>query len=266
MKRTTFGKASVALAAVFALASLALLGFKASALDILNQYGWTYGPQTGPVSYAKYVDFLRDTDLNTTDWTFTVTGSTAPTVVTHAVGGTATFTNAGADNDRIEVDETAEWIKFEAGKSYRLVFKGKYDCVTASQADIGFGVGIQDTDWLGDTAIMSDGLFFEVNDGDANLDLVQAYNATATTDYTRNAALATLTDNTTFKVVMDVVMDQTTSGKGRVIVWFNGSVVLDSILTSIPYDEELCIKYGIQNGAAEAQVLTVDYIGFNADR
>ena len=224
--------------------------------------GFTFNAN-GPVCYGRWSDFLQDLELSTTNATYTVTGSTAPTTVTHAVGGSAVFTNAAADNDRIEVSETSEWVKLELGKSYRFVFRGNVDAVTSGQTDIGFGLGVIDTDWLGDAAVVADGLFFEVNDGDTNLDLVTIYNGGT---YVRDAALVALTDATNFRVVLDVIMDRTTAGKGRIRVWVDGVLELNALRTGLPYDEELCLMYGIQNGAAEAQVLTIDYIGAAGDR
>lgn len=218
----------------------------------------------GPYSYCKFVDYTSDTDLNTTDWVFTVTGSTAPTTATHEIGGTAAFTNAAADNDRIEVDETAEYIKLGLNATVLFVCRAKMS--DATQADYGFGIGIIDTDWLGDTAIMSDGVFFEKNDGDTNLDFVCTKDASSTSDYTRQAALFTC-DTSYHEYAFMVQMDATTAGSGRVMVFVDGNNVYDGYLAAdLPDDEELCIKFGVQNGEAVAKTLTIDYIGVAGSR
>lgn len=225
---------------------------------------WAGSRIGGSQACSKFVDFLSDTDLNTTDWTFTVTNSTAPTTVTHEHGGSAAFANATADNDRIEVDETAEWIKLTDGIIMHFQCKAKFS--DATQADYGFGIGIIDTDWLGDTAIMSDGIFFEKNDGDTNIDLVIAYNATSTSDYVRVAAIGTA--DTSYHVYdLVVIMDPTVDGAGYVYAFIDGAEVVSNYYSSgLPYDEELCIKYGVQNGEAAAKTLTLEYIGAAVNR
>ena len=213
----------------------------------------------------RFTDYLVDTDLNTTDRTYTVTGSTAPTTVTHAHGGTAAFTNTTSDNDRIEVDETSEWIKLGLGRQCTFVYRFKVNEKT--QVDLGMGIGIIDTDWLGDTAVMSDGIFIEKNDGDAYLDLVIAYNATAVADYQRAAAIYTIADDTWYDLQVDIYMDSVTAGKGRIVVRIDGNVVSDATYTGLPYDEELCRKFGVQQGeATNAKTLTLDYDGAGIDR
>lgn len=218
----------------------------------------------GALTMVKSVEFFQDSDLGTTDWTYTVTNSTAPTTVTHAHGGTAAFTNAGADNDRIEVDETAEWVKLTDGIRARFQFRGTFS--DATQADYGFGIGIIDTDWLGDSAIMSDGIFFEKNDGDTQVDIVIAYNASSTSDYVRVSNVFTA-DTSVHTYTLDILMDPTVDGAGRVIAYVDGAVVSDVIYASgLPYDEELCIKYGVQNGEGSAKTLTADYVAVGVNR
>lgn len=242
---------------------IVILGVGVAVAQIRDQFFVMREPG-GSYSASKHVEFFADSDLGTTDWTYTVTNSTAPTTVTHANTGTAAFTNAAADNDRIEVDETAEWIKLTDG--IRMRFQAKLTFSDATQADYGFGIGIIDTDWLGDTAIMSDGVFFEKNDGDTQIDVVIAYNATATTDYVRVSNVATA-DTAAHVYTLDVIMDPTRDGAGQVIAYVDGVKVSDVFYSSgLPYDEELCIKYGVQNGEAVAKTLTTDYVAAGVNR
>lgn len=222
--------------------------------------------QYGALGYGQFIEFDDDDDLDTSKWTFTVTGDTAPTAAIHAVSGHMLFTSFATDNNTTSAAQDVEWIKFELGRNYIFVFAGTFNQVNANQGDIGFGVGIIDTDWLGDTAIMSDGLFFEVNDGDLALDLISAKNATQVSEYTRQANIFTVVDNVAFTVAMSVYMDPDVAAKGRVIVWVNERLVKDVTLTDIPDDEELGFAIAHQDGDGAANTFATDYIGFAGDR
>lgn len=237
-------------------------------------------PVDGPLGYFQAWDFTKDSEVSNDndtdsgqspvefpDWVFTVTGTTAPTVAAHGKGGLLTVTQATSDNDGLEVTGSSEWLKFEAGKSYRMVWIGKVNSITAGQVDWGFGLGLEDTAWLGDSDENTDGVFFEVNDGDTDIDLIVAYNDTDRANYSRTSALGTMPDDTTFTIVCDVIMDANTAQQGRIIVWIDGQLVHNSLHTGIVHDEELTLIWGIQNGAgSEANVITVDFVGAGGDR
>jgi hypothetical protein len=218
-----------------------------------------------PQYFSDFIDFKEDLDLATTKWTFNVTNSTAPTTVDDAEFGVATFTNAGADNDRIEASRCCETFKL-GGLGKTLWFMVRFRFSDATQADYGFGLIITDAAWLGDTDVASDGIWFRKDDGDTYLDLVYAYNAAAVADYGAATALTTV-DTSWHTAAFRVVTDPTTLGKGTITTYYDGSPIGNTIVTTaLPYDEELALSFGVQNGEASAKNLKLDYIGAYIER
>ncbi len=220
----------------------------------------------GPSHFYDFFDFKEDIEVATTRWTWNVTNSTAPTTVNDAEFGTVTMTNAGADNDRIEASRIAEGFSLNV-LAKTLWFISRFKLSDVTDCDAGVGLVITDADWLGDSAVASDGIWFEKNDNDAYLDLVYARNATTTADYARFAALATLTADTFVTVAFRVITDPNTLGTGTVTPYVNGVAVGGQNYTiNTPYDEILPLAMGLQNGAAAAKTMTVDYIGAIIER
>ena len=97
---------------------------------------------------------------------------------------------------------------------------------------------------------------WSVSDGDANLDFHAVKNSTATD----RTALATLADDTF--VVVEAYYD----GANEIELLINGATVGSAVLTNVVDDEDLTVSFGIQNGAAAAKVLTVDWIRVMQER
>lgn len=214
----------------------------------------------GPLYHVDFIDFNDDRDLLTSVWTFNVTNSTAPTTVSDEKFGVAVFTNATGDNDRIEASRIAETVKLDGlGKEVWFTCRAKVS--DATQADYGFGLIITDSAWLGDSDVASDGIWFLKDDGDTNWDTAIAFNAASRGDYAQQTAVATC--DTSYHVFdIRIVTDPTTQGKGVVTFYIDGVVVGSPISTnSLPYDEELALSFGVQNGEAAAKALSIDYIG-----
>lgn len=293
MKRL-FGKTSVALAAgITILLGAVGYGFTTVNKAETNSVAYLYTASAEEIQHAVgpsrfqdprngtwfFNDFLLDGDVtadNDTDfgqspleypnWVFTAVNDTIPLTATHADNGTLTVTNAGADNDGISAQGATEHVKFTDGRAYYIAGRFKLNPVTDEQCDFGFGVGIIDTDWLGDTDYLTDGLFIEVNDGDDDFDLIEAYNESAASGYTRASAMSNYADNTWFTLEMVVIMDGTTDGKGRILVWKDSVLIHDAYHTSICYDEELTPMFAFEAGEAAANVYDVDWIAVGADR
>jgi hypothetical protein len=115
------------------------------------------------------------------------------------------------------------------------------------QADFVIGLQITDTTMLD----VTDGIFFQKDDGDALLDFHVEKNNTATDV----AGVATLVADTYIKV--GFYYDGVDS---TIQIFINDVRVGAAAITNAPDDEELAISFGIQNGQAVANVLSLDYI------
>lgn len=210
-----------------------------------------------PAQFGNWFEFNDVYDyVAGTNWTVTLveggSGEADPALsgTTSVKGGSLNLTGDTNDNDGSELDQVGEPYQLDAGDT--LVFCANITTGTdVTQVDLGFGIGITDTDWLGDSAVMSDGIWFEKNDGDALLDLVCAKDASATSDYTRQAGIATLAVSTTYKLCFIVQVNSSDATKARVRAFVNNAQVYSGVITTdIPDDEGMCIKFGLQQGEA----------------
>jgi hypothetical protein len=127
-----------------------------------------------------------------------------------------------------------------------LYFGARLKISDATQADLVVGLQITDTSPLA----VTDGIFFQKDDGDTHLDFHCEKNSTSS-DLTDAAELASDT-----WTVLEFLYDG-----GDSIVAYKDGVAIGSVpLTNVPDDEELTISFGIQNGEAASKVLSVDWI------
>lgn len=181
------------------------------------------------------------------DWTITTTeagAGSATEALTDADGGVLLITNDDADNDADFFQKVGESFKFESGK--KLFFKARFKVSDATESDVVIGLQITDTTPLD----VTDGVFFQKDDGDTNLDFHVEKNNTAT-DAT---AIATLADDTYVSVAFYY------DGKSSVSYFVDDVHLGTAATTNLPDDEELTVSFGIQNGAAAAKTMSVDYI------
>lgn len=199
-----------------------------------------------PTDYHVWFD---DFDKYTAgDWTLTTVeavASSATEAISNADGGVLLITNDSADDASDFFQWANETFKYESGK--RLYFAIRFKTSDATQSDIVAGLQITDTTPLA----VTDGIYFRKDDGDTNLDFVVVKDSTATTV----TAFSTLADDTWVKLAF--YYDGSSSD---IDVLVNDVVVGSAALTNIPNDEELTISFGIQNGAAAAKTMSVDYI------
>jgi hypothetical protein len=192
-----------------------------------------------------YHKFLEDFDKYVAgDWTITEVG-TGTRALTDADGGALLITNAAADNDGNFFNKKGESFKFETGKA--LYFEARFKVSDATQSDFVVGLQITDTTPLD----VTDGIFFQKDDGDANLDFHAEKNSTAS-DLT---AIHTVVADT--YMVVAFYYDGSTA---QINVFVDGAQVGYVPLTNVVDDEELTVSFGIQNGEAAAKTMTVDYI------
>jgi hypothetical protein len=186
------------------------------------------------------------------DWTVTEVGA-GSRALTDIDGGGLLITNAAADNDRNELQKVGESFLLTAGK--RSFFKAKFKVSDATQSDFLIGLTVTDTTLQGSVsgAGVTDGIFFNKDDGDALLDVQVQKNAT--TGQTRAAGIATVVSDTFLTVAWAY------DGVSEVKYFVNDIQLgtLDGTSTYLP-DTELTVSFAIMNGEAVAKTMTVDYI------
>lgn len=183
------------------------------------------------------------------DWTITTTeagAGSATEAIGDGSGGILVITNAAGDNDLDFFQSLGESFLFVSGK--KLMFKARFKVSDATQSDFVMGLQITDTTPLD----VTDGIFFQKDDGDALLDFHVEKDGTAS-DAT---GIFTVVDDTYLTV--EFYYDGTVGGD--IDYYVNGNILGSLPLTNVPDDEELAISFGIQNGEAVAKVMTVDYI------
>ncbi len=192
--------------------------------------------------------YFEDFDYFTAaDWTITTVeagAGSASEALTNADGGVLLITNDNADNDSDFFNKVGESFLFETGK--KLWFAARFKVSDATQSDFVMGLQITDTTPLD----VTDGVFFQKDDGDTNLDFYVEKDNTATSE----AAVATVADDTY------LVAGFYYNGVDAIEVYVNDVKQATVATTNLPDDEELTISFGIQNGEAAAKTMSVDYV------
>lgn len=181
------------------------------------------------------------------EWTITTVeagAGSATEALTDADGGVLLITNDAADDDSDFFNKVGESFLFATGK--KLWFKARFKVSDATQSDFVIGLQITDTTPLD----VTDGVFFQKDDGDANLDFHVEKNNTATSA----TAIATVEDDTYLTVGFYY------DGKSSIKYYVNDVHLGTLATTNMPDDEVLTISFGIQNGEAVAKTMSLDYI------
>ncbi len=201
--------------------------------------------------YGYFNDFMT---YNSGDWTITTaedgTGS-ATEVITSGAGGQFLITNAAGDNDHDFFNLKGESFLITGSK--RAYFSARFKVSDATQSDFVMGLQITDTTPLA----VSDGIFFIKDDGDTNLDFIVEKDGTSTD----TTAIHTMADDTFVTVAFFI--DPITS---LVQYSVNNAEPVGVVNTNLPDDEELTVSFGIQNGAAAAKTMTIDYVTVIVER
>ena len=214
----------------------------------------TLGKLKAPAPH-KYHTYFNDFDTYlASDWTITTTEDgtgSATEALADGDGGLLLVTNAAGDNDHDFFQLVKEGFKYEAGK--QLAFHTRFKTNDATQTDIVAGLQLTDTSPLD----VTDGIFFLKSDGAATISFIVEKDSTQSTLTLPNS----LADDTFMTI--GFVYDP----KDQKFHVFQNDVLAGTVVsTNAPDDEELTVSFGIQNGAAAAKTLTVDYIGASKER
>lgn len=196
---------------------------------------------------ARMHMFFSDFDTYVAaDWTVTEVG-VATQALTAGDGGLLLVTNAAADNDSSFQQNSVASFLMESGK--RAVFQARFKVSDATQSDFQIGLIVTDTTPMDAT----DGIYFQKDDGDAQLDVYVRKDAT--TGSTSATNVATVVSDTYLVVGFEY------NGKDEVKFFVN-NVHVSSLSASSTYlpDAALAVSFGVQNGEAVAKTMTLDYI------
>lgn len=225
--------------------------FPNGAGTVADNSPWTAFKRPLPTQYHTY---FNDFDTFTVaEWTITTTeagAGSATEALTDGDGGLLLVTNDDADNDNDFFQKVGESFKFESGK--KLFFEARFKTSDATQSDIVMGLQITDTSPLD----VTDGVFFIKADDAATVDFRVEKDNTATT----SSAVATMANDTFIRLGFYY------NGVDAVYPIVNGVPSAKLATTNLPDDEDLTVSFGIQNGAAAAKTLTVDYIWVSKER
>lgn len=201
--------------------------------------------------YGYFNDFMT---YASGDWTITTTeagSGNASEALTSQAGGALLLTNDDADNDLDFLQLKGESFKLSSSK--RAYFSARFKVSDATQSDFVMGLQITDTTPLATT----DGVFFIKDDGDTNLDFIVEKDSTSTD----TTAIHTMADDTFVTVAWFIDPDAS-----KVFYSVNNAEPVSVVNTNLPDDEELTVSFGIQNGAAAAKTMTIDYVNVMIER
>ena len=214
----------------------------------------TLGKLKAPAPH-KYHQYFNDFDTYlASDWTITTTEDgtgSASEALADGDGGVLLVTNAAGDNDHDFFQLVKEGFKFESGK--QIGFHVRFKTNDATHTDIVAGLQLTDTTPLD----VTDGIFFLKSDGAATISFIVEKDSTQSTLTLPNS----LADDTF--MTLGFIYDP----KDQKFHVFQNNVLAGTVVsTNAPDDEELTLSFGIQNGAAAAKTLSVDYVGAYKER
>jgi len=205
--------------------------------------------------YGYFDDFYQ---YAAADWVISTAeggaGSATEALSDTGLGGALVLTNAAGsgDHDFLQLSKDggtndSETFKFQSGK--KLWFKIRFQGNDVDQSLYYAGLYITNTD--PPNSAPTDGVYFRSDDGDAYVDLVVTKNSTSTT----TTQIATMKDAT------NIVLGYKWDGVDKIYYYVNETEVGYSATTNLPNDECLALSFGIENGEAAANTMTIDYIG-----
>jgi hypothetical protein len=181
------------------------------------------------------------------NWTLTTTeGGTgsATEAVADEDGGVLLVTNAAGDNDHDFFQTLDEVVTLETGK--KNWFRSRFKVSDATQSDFVCGLQVRDTTPLA----VSDGVWFQKDDGDTNLD----FHVAKASSQSSQTSVGTVADDT--YLTTGFYFDG-----GTTIHYFLNNAELGTVSTSGFPTTELTVSFGVQNGEGNsAKTMSMDYI------
>lgn len=159
-----------------------------------------------------------------------------------ANGGVLVLTTLATENDAASLQSVGEIFTLAAGKE--MYFESRFKIGDATQSDFVMGLQVRDTTPLA----VTDGVFFQKDDGDALLD----FHSMATSVDTNATGVYTVVDDTYMK--LSFFYD------GATTITYAVDDVIKGSITATPTTTELTLSFAVHAGSAAADVLTVDYI------
>ena len=156
--------------------------------------------------------------------------------------------DAASDSDFLQLKGES----FRLSTSKKAYFSARFKCNDVDQNDFIMGLQITDTTPLD----VSDGVYFISVDGSADLLLnVEKDNSVDAT------TVATMEDDTFITVTWFVDPD-----RDAIYYSINNATPVKVSNAKLPDDEDLTISFGIQNGEAAGNTLTIDYVNMIVER
>mgnify|MGYP001565594229 CR=1 FL=1 len=204
-----------------------------------------FGELPAPLDPSLWSTYFDDFHTFTAAlWTATETGAAGTITNPDGSGGLLLLTTDALDNDNEFLQKIQEGFLFTAGKP--LIFGARFKVAKATQSDFVIGLQITDTSPLA----VSDGIYFQKDDGDALLDF----------HVTKDAASTDATGIHTVVADTYLTVEFAYDGGARIYYGVNGVVKGFTVITNAPDDEALTISLGFQNGEAGATTMECDYV------
>ena len=249
MKLPRLAAALAALAVASGIAYAAPQSFPDGLNNLPNSH-WMRGRDRLPVPYPPVWSSWFDDFMSYTagDWVVTeVSDSTQ--AMGDADDGVLVLTTLTTEDDAAHLQSVGEVYTFQSGKE--VYFEARLKIGDATQSDFVIGLQVRDTTPL---ATMTDGMFFQKDDGDALLD----FHSMASSADTASTGVHTVVDDTYMKLAFYY------DGGTQVLVSVNDALV--ATVTATPSTTELTVSSAVQAGSAAADVLSVDYIWVAKER
>lgn len=179
------------------------------------------------------------------DFTVTLVGTTPTNALTSIDGAALLMTMAATDDSSSSLQIPANGFLFDPAK--RLFFKARFRISDAVQSDFVLGLQVLDTTPLA----VTDGIWFQKDDGDALLDLHVA-KSSAQTDV---VGIATVVTNTFMTIAYYY-----DPGDASIKYYVDDALVGEAAVTNAPNVQALTVSFSMQNGEAVAKTMTLDYI------
>lgn len=201
---------------------------------------------------TQFHEYWNDFDTYAAgDWVVTETNASATETLSAGDGGWLVLTNTAADNDLVALQlGTSGQIgtfSFEAGK--KMFFRARLKVSDATASYVVVGLQVAATTPLD----VTDGVYFLKTKGAKTVDVICRKDAT--TGSTSASAVTSMADDTFLSLGFYY------DGVSKVFYSANG-VVLGSLTATSAYlpDALTTVSFAVQNGAAAAKNLTVDYV------